>query len=311
MATSLNEILGRMQDMSKEAVDHAFLGLLYGPYGTAKTTLAQWLAQSLIDTEAGDRIAYVDSGEGWVSLKNAPALMDDTTRLQFRGYGDLAMLADAIAKGTKSKGVDFGKFKVVVIDEIDSIATDTLDTIVREKHNTKDGEQTPEVEWTDYKPVAALLRQAVRNFQKAGVHVILVAHATLRKDHRGVERTSPSLSPSILKGIAEQIHVMAHTTAEVSGTAKDPKYSRLVQAQPTMLVECKTRVGALNNKVKMSHEEFISAIVDWVSPGGTMAEELAAPEEQVADLIPDELPAEGIPVLDAEEVDDEQFVVND
>lgn len=307
MATKLDDVLGRMDDLGEEAVDHTFIGMIYGSHGTAKTTLAMWLAQNLI-SDTG-RILLVDSADGWVSLDNAPALKESAYRVAFKGYGDLPALANAIDKKTKTKKLDFGLVEVVVIDEIDSIADDTLNVTVREKHGTRDGDQTPEVEGKDYKPMGDLIKQAVKEFQKAGVHVILIAHDKERKDHRNVTITGPSLSPQLKKGIMELMHVVAHTTSEIKGTAKEPVYSRQIQAQPTALVEAKTRIGALNKSVKMDHSDFIDAISSWVSPDGTMAEDLSSDEVQTADLEIDELPTDGIPVADVEDGDDEPAFV--
>ena len=303
MAQTLNNLLGRMTDLAVASVDRTLLALIYGSYGSGKTTTAVGLAQTLIDPEKDERILYVDSAAGWVSLDNIPSLKDNVTRIAFSEYGDLPVLADAVKTSKKLGGIDFGKFKVVIIDEIDSVADYTLDEYLREKHATRAGDQTPEAEGKDYKPMGDLVRQAVVNFQRIGIHVILIAHDKVRKDHRNVEVTGPALSPQLKKGIINLMHVVAHATSEMKGTAKEPMYVRLVQAQPTMLVEAKTRIGGLSKVVKMDPFDFVDIVSDWVSPSGSMAEDLSTPEEQISDLEIDELPTDGIPVADVEEDD--------
>lgn len=311
VAQSLSGVLGRMTDLAVASATHTFLGMIYGSYGSGKTTTAVGLAQNLIDPDKGERICYVDSAAGWVSLENIPSLKENMTRVDYTGYGDLPALADAMKRKVKQGGIDFGKFKVVIIDEIDSVADDTLDTYLRDKHGTKPGEQTPEAEGKDYKPMGDLVRQAVVNFERAGVHVILIAHDKVRKDHRNVEVTGPALSPQLKKGIINLLHVVAHATAEMKGTVKNPEYVRLVQAQPTMLVEAKTRIGGLAKVVKMDPFDFVEVVSNWVSPSGTMAEDLAAPEEQSDELAQDELPADGIPVADVEDDDAPAYIETD
>lgn len=303
MVQNLSSIIGRMTDLAVAPVDRTLLAMVYGSYGSGKTTTSVGLAQTLIDSEAGERILYVDSAAGWVSLDNIPSLKDNVTRVAFNEYGDLPVLADAVKTKKKMGGIDFGKFKVVVIDEIDSIADGTLDEYLREKHGTRAGDQTPEAEGKDYKPMGDLVRQAVINFQRIGIHVILIAHDKVRKDHRNVEVTGPALSPQLKKGIINLMHVVAHATSEMKGTAKDPVYVRLIQAQPTMLVEAKTRIGGLSTVIKMDPFDFVDIVSDWVSPSGSMAEDLTAPEEQISELDIDELPTDGIPVADVEEDD--------
>jgi hypothetical protein len=286
--------------MSTAEIDLTFLGMIFGPIGSGKTTLAMRVAQDLIGE--GEKIAFVDSAEGWVSLKNAPTLMDNAFRLPYTSYNDLPALADAIAKGVKG----FENIRVVVIDELDSVADDTLVTVVRERHNTPDSERLPEIEGKDYRPMGDLIAQAIARFQKAGVHLILVAHDKIRVDHRKVSITGPALSPQLKNKVAGLMHVIAYASAEVTGTAKEPQYNRTIQAQPTGLIEAKTRIGALRAGTKLTHEYFIDSIYDWVN-SGDMAGDLAEPEATY-DTEPDELPTDGIPAADVDEDDEPAFV---
>lgn len=307
MATSTAQLLNRMTDLEHQDVDRTFLGHLYGPPGTGKTTLALWLAQNLI-TETG-RIAYIDSAEGWVSLNNTPSLKQGVDRLPYDSYGDLTALADAIRRGVKG----FQNIEVVVIDEIDSIADDVLVTVVREKHGTPANSQLPEIEGKDYRPMGDLMRLAIKDFQKAGVHLILVSHDKIRKDHRKVEITGPSITPQLNTAISGLMHVVGYTSAEIRGTAAKPEYIRSIQTLPTALVQAKTRVGALAQSVKVTHEEFVNIVADWVADISVMAADLAAPELD-AELLPDELPTDGIPISDepvTDEDDEPAFVSTD
>jgi energy-coupling factor transporter ATP-binding protein EcfA2 len=302
MAVSATQLLARMADMEKQDIDRHMKALIYGPSGAGKSTLAMWLAQEL-RSENG-RIAYIDSAEGWVSLDNTPVLKSHTTRLPFTEYGELPALAEAIKR--KVKG--FAEIEVVVVDELDPIADDVLVQVVRERHGTPAGQQLPEIEGKDYRPMGDLIRIAINAFEKAGVHLILVAHDNKRKDHRNVEITEPGITPKLKKTIMGLMHVVGYAQAEIKGSQTAPEYSRTVQSLPTSLVEAKTRVGALRTKVKMSHEEFISALSEWVSPTGEMAEDLAAPEVD-EDLQEDELPTDGIPVADNPAADDDDAPV--
>lgn len=296
MPTSINSLLSRMSDPAKQDIDRKCVTMLYGPPGGGKTVLAMGLAQAL-RTELG-QIVYVDSAEGWVSLENHEGLMDNYRRLAYEDKGDLFALAEACKR--KSKG--FEKVEVVVIDELSSIANDILDSVVRERSGTPRGDALPEVEGKDYRPMGDTVRAAIVAFQKAGVHLIIVAHDKSKTDFRKVTNYFPNLSPMLRQDIQGLMHVTGRVTAEISGTAAKPVYKRTVQAAPSALVEAKTRVGALREATKISFPDFVDAITDWVN-GSTMADDLVANEDH--SLVPDELPTDGIPVSEEAETDDE------
>lgn len=299
MPVSSSQLLSRMADLNNQDIDRHAKVLIYGGFGAGKTSLAMWLAQSLLSSNG--RIAMVDSSEGWVSLDNAPSLKENVIRLGYSEYGELVALAEAIHRKTKG----FEHIEVVVIDEVDPIADDVLVTTVREKHGTPKGQQLPTIEGKDYRPMGDLMRTAIKAFEKAGVHLILVAHDTKRKDHRDVEITQPAITPKLKTSIAEMMHVIGYATAEIKGTNAAPEYVRSIQSLPTRLVEAKTRVGSLGKSVTVSHDYFVEAITDWVS-SDQMEHDLAEPEEEI-ELLPDELPTDGIPVADnPDDVDDDE-----
>lgn len=302
MATSLNQLLSRMTELDKETISRNAMVMLYGPPGGGKTTLGAWLAWSLC-SETG-KYVLVDSAEGWVSLENVPALMEGGIRLPYEQESDLTALAEAIR--TKKKG--FEDIEVVIIDELSSIADDVLDNVVRERTGVPKTEPLPEIEaFKDYRPMSDRLRNVISSLQKSGVHVIVIAHTSKSTDHRKVTTTFPALSPKFRQVVSGLMHVTAQVTSEISGSHDRPTYNRFVQAMPTALVEAKTRVGALRSKVKIDHESFVNAIVEWVSPEGGMADDLS--ETDTTELAVDELPTDGLPV--AEMGDDEPAFAED
>lgn len=291
-----------MTDLEHQDVDRHFIGQLFGPIGTGKTTLGAGLCQAISQT---GRILYIDGKDGWVSLDNSPSLKTGMTHIKYKSYDDLAGLSDAI----KRKAPGFEDFDTVMLDEFDSMYEDVLDQVLRERLGTKKGDIPREVpDWTDYRPTGELLRKVIEAFIDGEVNVLIVTHDKEKTDHRKVTTIRPNVSPVLNDMLQRLMHVTGYVTAEVKpGTGKNSGqlvYTRQVQAQPTALIAAKTRIGGLRKGVKLSFGDFVDIIADWVSPDGTMAEELADPAgDPNLELPEDELPTEGIDL--PEDVPDE------
>lgn len=268
MAT-LAQIKARMQDMETEVISKTFFGLLYGGFGTGKTTLVAGIAQKL---KGNGRILYLDSAENFASLDNIkvkgkPILMKDTDRIQVKDPKEL----NTIAAELKKRKAPFDQHTVLILDEVDAWFEVILHEYVREATGTLPTEDLPEIEGKHYGPPTQVMLNIINAFKAIdGLHILLVAH----DQQRGKEPkiiTAPSLPPKLMKGINEKVHVVGLVEAAIGREG----YTRTVQVNPSKQVTAKTRIGGL--PVKLDFKDIPKIFSDWVG-SSRMEEDLVAPE---------------------------------
>lgn len=269
---TLAKITGRIKDMERESIDKDLFALLYGSYGTGKTTLVQGIAQAI---KGDGRILYLDSSQGWVSLDNIPKLKRSTDRLQVSDPRELMVIADAL----KNRKKGFENYRVLVMDEVDSWFEVILHSYVREATGTLPSQDLPEIEGKHYAaPTQAFLNIVNTLYAAEGLHIIMVAHEQERgKDNRTM--LSPSLPPKLMKGLNEKVHVVARLESII---ARDG-YVREIQVNPSKQVVAKSRIGGL--PVKIDFKDMPKILKNWV--GSTQMEEDLIEPEVDPDLVDD------------------------
>lgn len=303
--SKLDTIFSRMADLDHQTVNKNFIGMLYGEPGTGKTTLAVGLAHKLSD---GGKVLYLDSADGWVSLENIPSLMKNVVRLPFERYQDMPQLAAALRDPDSKRPAVLKGVNVVVLDELSSIANDVLDTVLRERLGTR-GDEIPDqtAEWQDYFPQKELVRKAIIQLHEVpNLHVILVAHAKEKIDHRKVKVMKPDFPDKLLGELQKLMHVTAYVSATTTNKGGQVQYTRQVQSQPSLLVSAKSRIG--NLPFQTDFVDFVAHVESWVD-GESMAKDLVSAEPDI-EIVADELPADGIAPSDSGD-DDEPVIIEE
>lgn len=298
MASKLDKIRARMNDMEHQEIDTEFIGEIYGGPGAGKTVLAMKLAQELA---LGEPILYLDSADGWVSLKNHPELQENASLIQMDDPSDMPVITNALK--TRAKG--FEDFRVVVVDEFSSVAQQSLEEIVREDQGLALDELLGEYQGRNYGTMTQLMASILRNLKKvAKLHIILVSHSRDKTDNRKVTTHFPEYPPLLLNQIQKLVHVTAYATATIEERKGKISYNRQVQSQPSGLVLAKSRIGGM--PVRTDFATWVDIIADWTY-GELMEEgtptEMDAPIATLADDIP---PTDGLPGADTSDEEDDE-----
>lgn len=241
----------------------SFKGMIYGESGVGKTVAAMQLAKAISAITLDRSILYIDSAQGWVSLKNHPDLIKDTLRLALPGIDDLPEVAKLIKQGM----APFADIGTVVIDEHSSYANSDLLMLTQNRAKDDKNKDPDTPAWPDMNASSNRVLKATTAFLALdNVSVILCAHQREDKDGTRV-KISPQYLPKFGSKIRELLHMVAYMTADTrpSGTGK-PVYQRKVQIHPTANIVAKTRVGGLN-ATHVTVPDFIKGIQHWL--GGT------------------------------------------
>lgn len=239
--------------------------LLYGQSGVGKTVEAFTLAHMCLGP--GQRILYIDTGEGWVSLQNHPELKKNVTRMTYKGISQIEVMVNAI----KADVEGWNDYGVVIFDEFSTSAKQFLH-IVLDRNNVDMLTQSPE-----FKHWGILSRNIEKTYWKLMElkethNLILIAHErTKEQKATKLEFIAPSFMDSIESTVKENVHVVARMTAEVTNTSGSPTYSRKMQVHPTRLVVAKSRVGGLD--IQVTPSRFNERIADWLANGGKLENE--------------------------------------
>lgn len=255
--------------------------LLYGVKGTGKSVKAAHLASKLVKPD--EKIVYVDTSEGWVSVKNHPSITKDADFkvLPFQSFDHLVTLASAIRKQI----APFDNVGAVILDEFSKMVMFQVIDIARRNH---EGSSIPD--WDDWRELANDARQLLKLFFSIpGVHIIALAHERMTttggKNPVVVWEATPDFNPSASKVICEDMHVVARMTAqEVKAPGSNtPQYTRAIQMHPTFRIDTKCRVGGFG--ITTTDKDFTKQIVTWINSGAPESDPMpqvnVAPVERI------------------------------
>lgn len=278
----LEAVLSRIENM--DDLSKKFLGMIYGPMGGGKTTLAMMIAQAI--TPPDEEIFYLDSAQNWVVL--GPDLTRRTQRVHLTGYLGVQGAGALVETGK------LGNIGTVVIDEHSSFFDADLQEVTQ-NNAKKDPSKSPDApQWPDMNQTINRWVVNENMWIATGKNIIFVSHDRVDSDDKKVPVTAPNYLPKAISKLCRPMHLVGLVTADVQESESDPAkmYKRSVQCHPTRRVVAKCRLPEL--PLHASFEEVVAAAVNLVQHGKMLEDEVpetTLPNEHLSENLSENDPA--------------------
>ena len=220
--------------------------LVYGNYGTGKTTLAGTAAEvdqmrdvMLIDAESGDLSLdqYDNLDRVRVSDYKTIARVADWLEVhcKHREAGDIDALRalEARYKGIDEDDIDEPRqYNTAIIDSLTEVETYCMYQLLGISDATKLDEEVASAEWAEYKRNHAMIQRLVRRFRDLPMNIIFVCAEQFVQDEMKKFKYSPMLTGKLAKQVQGFMDMVGYLTI---GAAQEgqPANPRVLYVQPS------------------------------------------------------------------------------
>ena len=276
-ARTKKALLDSTEDLSNKVVPYQLC--IFGDQGTGKTLAMARLMQAI--TPANKKILYIDSGNGWATLKSYPELMK---RVKYSKYENLEQVL-AWATALNEGGPGFDSIGAVILDEYSSMIKKDKTWIVKARAKQKEDKEEFKDPFQPAQPdyLASQIRSedVLNAFMETDtIHVGFLSHE--KWDEKQMV-TRPDFPPGAANDFQRLLHSVLRATVTLDKQTKQPV--RQIQLQPIgNRVSVKNRIGGLGNFIK-DIDELTQAYRKW----GIQPEEpdVTLSEAEVATVVED------------------------
>lgn len=230
-----------------------YTGILYGPMGTGKTSLAATAPKPLfMDIERGTKVLKVYKDE-----------RSKVGVLPWRDFATFERMSWEVRNGR------VGDYQTFVLDSVTELQKKHIDEITASEYNRTNASgyqgtkrDNPYVPWQqDYKLSTEAIRRVCMVLRDSPINIIIIAHQYEEKDEDTGSLISirPGITPSLAQSLVGMVDFVAHITAE----AKDGKFVQRAQISPGRKVSAKNRIGAIGTIDNPTWDKFIGK--GWTS----------------------------------------------
>lgn len=233
---------------------HRYLKLLiYGNYGSGKTTLAASSTELphmqdvfLINAEAGDlaidQMDHVDA----VTVKDYRMLsvLKDflVAHCQARDAGDMDKLCELDAKVRPEplpKDIPVRQYRTVIIDSLSEVETYCMYQLLGISDNTRLDEEVASAEWSEYKRNHNMILRLVRNFRDLPMNVIFICAEQFTQDEVKKMKYAPALTGKLSKQVQGFMDMVGYL--QTGAPKDDGTIPRRLSVLPTGRFDAKHR----------------------------------------------------------------------
>lgn len=255
----LNALLGTITN--KEEL--LYKGLLYGEFGTRKTTTALRCARN--------KAVLIHADRGWQVIHNHEDEFppDRVIPLEYQGLSQIKAVIEAIVDGQEP----FNDVDLIVLDTISQMQEEYIDFLVentsyksanfREQAMPKTGvkgfEATEVPGMADYHLARNKIRPVVTALVKAPVNVIFLAHL---REPSPIERNNGKLEKR--PNVTEALYKVLARDATFIGYMRKDKEGFVVDFEPKNTQSAKSQIPELTD-TKISTEKLPDILKEWSS----------------------------------------------